>query len=67
MSNDLAHCLTIYCVYVHVFTYTCTCTCIISPSHYRAKLYKMQFKKELKFDDMVPPVKEPDNSGKYAN
>lgn len=29
----------------------------------RAKLYKVQFKKELKFVDMTPPVKEPDNSG----
>ena len=31
----------------------------------RAKLYKMQ-KKEVKFEDMSPPVKEPDKSGKSS-
>lgn len=39
-----------------------------SPYHCRAKVYKMQFKKEVKFGDMSPPAitKEPDKSGESS-
>ena len=39
-----------------------------SPYLCRAKVYKMQFKKEVKFGDMSPPAttKEPDKSGESS-